>query len=310
MKNIILDLDTGIDDSLALAYAALSPEINLLGVTGTYGNVEMATGVQNSLNVLAAVGRTDVPVFAGEAHALTQATFERHAVSSRIHGENGVGQVQFPVSKRKKQEETAVTFLSKAMHTYQQELTIVTTGPLTNVATVLMQDPSLRKWKGKLVLMGGALMVRGNVSHFAEANISQDPEAAKLILESNLDVTMVGLDVTMRSRLKFSQAIAWKQKESPRAKLFGDMLEYYIQNTLGTDETYIHDPSAVICALHPEFFTILPFFLTVKTEGEDRGRTLVDHTRLREKNSTTKVCVDVEATKVEENLGQLLETRL
>ncbi len=196
------------------------------------------------------------------------------------------------------------------MHTYKQELTIVTTGPLTNMATALMQDPFLKEWKSKLVLMGGALSVRGNVNHFAEANIAQDPEAAKLVLESNLDVTMVGLDVTMRSRLKRSQAIAWKQKESPRAKFFGAMLQYYIKNTLGTDETYIHDPSAVICALHPEFFTILPFYLTVETEGEDRGRTLVDHTRLREKNPTTKVCIDVDAAKVEENLGQVLGARL
>jgi purine nucleosidase len=310
MKNLILDLDTGIDDSIALAYASLNPEINLLGVTGTYGNVEMPQGVQNSLDVLFAMGRTEVPVFAGEEHALSQGSFHRHAVSARIHGENGVGQVQLPKAKKEKQEETAVDFLAKSMHNYQEDLTIVTTGPLTNLATVLRKDPSLKNWKGHIVVMGGALAVRGNINHFAEANISQDPEAAKLVFESNLDVTMVGLDVTMRSRLHLFQATSWQQKESPRARFLGEMLQYYIKNTLGTDETYIHDPSAVICALHPEFFTILPLYLTVETEGEDRGRTLVDHTRLRDTNPSTKVCIDVESLKVEGSLELILGGRL
>ncbi len=307
MKKMILDLDTGVDDTLALAFAALSPEIELLGVTGTYGNVEMPIGVQNSLNVLALLGRSDVPVFAGEAHAMGQSAFVRHEVSARIHGENGVGQVRIPQATRKKEPESAIEFLSQAMKKHQEELTIVTTGPMTNLATALVRDSSLRQWKGKVLCMGGALTVRGNVSHFAEANISQDPEAAKLVLESKLDVTMVGLDVTMRSRISMKEVDIWRQKKTIHGDIFGNMLEYYINNTLGSDETYIHDPSAVICAIHPEFFTILPLYLTVETDGQDRGRTLVDHDKIRERDPSTKVCVDVEAEKVENLMRMVLE---
>ncbi len=304
---MILDLDTGIDDTVALTYAALNPEIELLGVTGTYGNVDMLVGVQNSLDVLGLLGRDDVPVFAGKAHALQRSAFTRHGVSARIHGENGVGQVTLPRSKRKKEPISAIDFLASSMQRYQQDLTIVTTGPMTNLAAALMQDPSLMRWKGKIVLMGGALTVRGNVSHYAEANISQDPESAKLVLESQLDVTMVGLDVTMRSRLSLQDVQLWRQKESLGGALLADMLEYYIHNTLGSEETYIHDPSAVICAMKPEFFSILPLYLTVETQGEDRGRTVVDHTRIRERAPTTKACVDVDAQKLENHLRSVFE---
>jgi len=310
MRKIILDVDTGIDDSLALAYAALNPGIELLGVTCTYGNVETIVGAQNTLDVLALAGRSDVPVFVGESHAINQETFHRHEVSARIHGKNGVGQVCLPTSSEKLEKQSALDFLIHRMHTYHEDLTIVTTGPLTNLAKVILKDPSLKEWKGKVIMMGGALTVRGNVSHFAEANIAQDPEAAKLVLESGLDVTMVGLDVTMRSRLTQKDVDGWKPKQSQNGRLLADMLTYYIQNTLGTGETYIHDPSAIICAIHPEFFTILPFFLTVETNGEDRGRIIVDHTRLRDRNPSTRICLDVKSEKVERELWKVMRIGL
>ncbi len=191
------------------------------------------------------------------------------------------------------------------MHELNDALTIITTGPLTNLATVLIEDPSLRSWKGSIVVMGGALTVRGNINHFSEANISQDPEAAKIVFETGLDVTMVGLGVTMRSRLHLRDAARWRSGSGTVGAFFADMLEYYIAHTLGTDETYVHDPSAVICALHPEYFTIVPLCLTVETEGIDRGRTIVDHRRLTERNPFTKVCVDVNAHLVDSYLGTI-----
>jgi purine nucleosidase len=304
-KKIILDLDTGIDDSIALAVAALSSEVELLGVTGTFGNVDTMTGVRNALDVLSLLDRTDVPVLAGQTYPLAREEFCRHVESARIHGENGVGQVTLPRSTREMEKEPAVDFLIRMMNEYRDGLTIVTTGPLTNLATALLQDPLLRVWRGQVVMMGGALTVRGNVTHFAEANITQDPEAAKIVLESGLSVTMVPLDVTMRSRLRSSDAERWRSAGSDVGRLFGEMLDYYIANTLGTDETYIHDPSAVVCALHPEYFTILPLHLTVETEGVDRGRIVVDHRRLRDRNPATKVCLDVDAGLVERSLANI-----
>jgi purine nucleosidase len=305
MPNLLLDLDTGVDDSIALALAAIDPSVNLVGVTATFGNVTTDVGARNTLDVLSLVGRTDVPVYEGAYHALNQKSFHPHAVSTRIHGTNGVGQVSFPKSFREIEKESAVDFIIRSMRSYGGDLTIITTGPSTNLATVLQREPELRSWQGKVVVMGGALTVRGNVNHFAEANISQDPEAAKMVFESGLDVTMVGLDVTMRIRLKQRNSDLWRSGGKQFGILFADMLEYYIANTLGIDETYAHDPSAVVCALNPEYFTIVPLHLTVETEGVDRGRTIVDHRRLREGNPTTKACIDVDAEKVEMTLEKI-----
>lgn len=303
---MILDLDTGIDDSIALAYAVLHPDVEVIGVTGTYGNVETSVGVQNALDILALLGRTDIPVYEGMEHALLKSSFVRHDVSARIHGMNGVGQVELPHSVRQPERQPAIDFLADQMMTHQ-DMTIVTTGPLTNLATVLLQHGELRHWRGRIVTMGGALTVRGNVSHFAEANIAQDPEAAKLVFESGLDVTMVGLDVTMRCRLTQNDVQAWRNLGTERGMLMSRMLNYYIDNTLGTDETYIHDPSATVCAIHPEFFTLLPVYLTVETDaGPDRGRVVVDSTRLRDHDPAARVCVDVQATLVESELQRVL----
>ncbi|MGE4584732.1 MAG: nucleoside hydrolase [Sphaerochaeta sp.] len=303
---LILDLDTGIDDSIALVCAALQTDMHLLGVTGTYGNVTTEEGVRNTLDVLSLVGRDDVPVYAGCTHAFEEDAYLPEAVSRRIHGANGVGQVVLPRAMREAESEHAVDFLIRSMVQYGSSLTLVTTGPCTNLATAIRTEPSLRSWKGRVVMMGGALTVRGNVTHFAEANIIKDPEAAKLVLESGLDVTMVGLDVTMRSRLTMDDVRRWRSNGTAYGPYLADMLAYYIANTLGSEETYIHDPSALACALHPEYFTMLALFLTVETEGVDRGRTLVDHRKIRETDPLSKVCIDVDAPKVESWLGSLM----
>jgi len=302
--HMILDLDTGVDDSIALVYAALNPMIDLLGVTGTFGNVQTPVGVQNALNILSLVGREDVPVFTGALSSISSDVFNRHEVSALIHGENGVGQVTLPVSKRSAESESAVDFLIRMMKKYTDNLVIVTTGPLTNMAKVLMKEPSLKQWKGRVVSMGGALTVRGNVSHFAEANISQDPKAAKMVFESDIDTTIVPLDVTMRSRLTEKHAEVWKASGEAGTYL-AKMLQYYIKNTLGTDETYVHDPSAVMYGIHPEYFTVLTSAITVEIEGVDEGRIVVDQTRLREANPTSKTCIQVQSEKVEAQLMEL-----
>ena len=311
MTNMILDLDTGIDDSIALFLAATSSEVNLLGVVGTYGNVTTDVGARNSLSILALAGREDVPVFEGQYHSLTSNYFYPNPISQRIHGKNGTGNIGLPEARRGVEKEDGVDWLVGMMRQYDGELVYVATGPLTNLATALKREPALKDFKGRVVSMGGALTVRGNVSHYAEANIAQDPEAAKLCYESGLDITLVGLDVTMRSRLTANDALAWAKastqsahKASPQAgALLSQMLLYYIENMRALpDSVYVHDPSAVICALHPDFFTILPLPLTVETEGEDRGRTVVSTARITQKNCPTKACLDVNSTKVEDYL--------
>lgn len=303
---MILDLDTGVDDSLALAYAIANPDIEVLGVTGTYGNVTTEQGVRNSLDILHLLEKDSVPVFKGEDHAMDKVVFTRHEVSARIHGENGVGQVTLPPASAKPESTDAIDFIIASCKRWGKELTLVTTGPLTNLATALEKEPEIEHMIGKVIVMGGALTVCGNVSHFAEANISQDPCAARNVFETSMDITMVGLDVTQRSRLDKKATQSWRNLKTISGRLFADMADYYIENTLGTEETFIHDPSAVICAVHPEFFQAFPCFLTVETEGIDRGRVVVDSKKLRASDPTTKACIGVAADLVERELTTTL----
>ena len=293
MVDLVLDLDTGIDDAIALSIAAKDKGINLLGVTCTYGNVTVEESAYNTLALLSLLGREDVPVYIGRNRSLLSSSpYTPHEAGRKIHGSCGSGDIKLKESPRKPESISAKAFLTSLMKE-REDITIVTTGPMTNLASVLINTPSLLGWKGKIVFMGGALTVRGNVNHFAEANIYKHPESAKTVLESGLDITMIGLDVTEKTRLYRKDAEKWKEKGSELGLTLGSLLDYYLDNTLGKDETYVHDPSAVISVIHPEYFTFLPFPLTVETEGIDKGRVIVDDTRLLSRKGEIKVALDV-----------------
>ena len=293
MVDLVLDLDTGIDDAIALSIAAKDKGINLLAVTCTYGNVRVEESAYNTLSLLSLLHREDVPVYIGRNRSLLSSSpYTPHEAGRKIHGKYGSGDIKLKESPRKPESISAKAFLTSLMKE-RNDITIVTTGPMTNLASVLINTPSLLGWKGKIVFMGGALTVRGNVNHFAEANIYKDPESAKTVLESGLDITMIGLDVTEKTRLYRKDAEKWKEKGSELGLTLGSLLDYYLDNTLGKDETYVHDPSAVISVIHPEYFTFLPFPLTVETEGIDRGRVIVDDTRFLSRKGEIKVALDV-----------------
>ena len=299
MINLVLDLDTGIDDAIALSIAAKDESINLLGVTCTYGNVTVDESAYNTLSLLSLLDRSNVPVYKGRDRALLSSSpYFPHEAGRKIHGPKGSGDITLKESKRSIEKINAIDSLSSLMMK-RDDITIITTGPMTNLASVLSSYPTLSSWKGKVIFMGGALTVRGNVNHFAEANIFKDPEAAKIVVESGLDVTMIGLDVTERTRLYRTNAEKWKERGSEIGETLGSMLDYYIDNTLGMDETYVHDPSAVIASLHPEYYSFLPLPLTVETEGLDRGRVVVDEKRLLDRDKMVKVALDVDRVKLE-----------
>ena len=307
MVDLVLDLDTGIDDAIALSIAAKDKGINLLGVTCTYGNVTVEESAYNTLSLLSLLHREDVPVYIGRNRSLlSYSPYTPHEAGRKIHGKYGSGDIKLKESPRKPESISAKAFLTSLMKE-REDITIVTTGPMTNLSSVLINTPSLLGWKGKIVFMGGALTVRGNVNHFAEANIYKDPESAKTVLESGLDITMIGLDVTEKTRLYRKDAEKWKEKGSELGLTLGSLLDYYLDNTLGKDETYVHDPSALLSALHPEYFTYLSFPLTVETEGIDRGRIIVDEKRLLSRKKEIKVALDVKRDLLEDYLSSFHE---
>lgn len=296
---IILDIDTGIDDALALAYALGSPELELIGVTGTYGNVLMETGVANDLSLLDLFGRPDVPVFKGVPHARVKDSFEVLPISAFIHGENGVGEVDIAAPSREAEATPAVDFLVEAVREHGDDLVIVATGPMTNLAAAIDADPGFAE-KARIVIMGGALIVPGNVNAWTEANISQDPEAADALFRSGADVTMIGLDVTLQTLLTYAHTEKWRELGTEAGTFLADMTDFYIKAYETTAPHLggcgLHDPLAVGVAVDPSLVTVIEHNMKVDLEGPTRGRTIGDEERLNdpEKNVKVAVAVDVE----------------
>ncbi|MCQ4617984.1 nucleoside hydrolase [Corynebacterium sp. CCUG 69979] len=296
-KKMILDLDTGIDDALALAYALGSEEVDLIGVTGTYGNVLVDTGVRNSLAILELFGRTDVPVFAGPDHARVKDSFEVLEISEFIHGVNGVGEAQLPEPTRSVEEKSAVDFLVESVEQYGDDLVIVPTGPSTTIAAAIEASDSFAK-KAHIVMMGGALTVPGNVAPWAEANVNQDPEATDLLFRRAKDVTMIGLDVTLQTLLTYDETAKWEALGTPGGDFLAAATNYYIK-AYDTTAPHLggcglHDPLAVGVAIDPSLVTTIDINLKVDTEGETRGRTIGDETRLNDEEKTARVAVGVD----------------
>ena len=296
MKKLILDLDTGIDDTLAMSLAMASPEVELIGIIGTYGNVYMEQGLRNDLAVTDLFEK-EVKVYRGLEHALSKDSFEVMEISSFIHGKNGIGECQIPDSEREEEEIGGIDFLIGAAHKFKDDLIYVATGPLTNLASALQKDPSISGLIGRVVFMGGALTVPGNVSDWSEANISQDPEAADFVVK-HIDATMIGLDVTLQTLLTARETDRWREIGTKRGRFLADVTDYYIKayevTAPGLGGCGLHDPLAVGAAIDPGLVECIPINLMVETESQLRGRTIGDLSRLSDPVKRTKVAVRVE----------------
>lgn len=154
---ILLDLDTGIDDALALTYAIGLPDVELLGVTTTFGNVTVETAVKNTINILGLLGKSDIPVFEGAPHAWKADSYEPDEILHRIHGRNGIANVDLGEAKRQKADGNAVDFIIETAEKYGGQLTLITTGPMTNLANAIKKNRKAIEKIGKIVSMGGAL---------------------------------------------------------------------------------------------------------------------------------------------------------
>lgn len=296
-KKIILDLDTGIDDALAIAYCLGSHDAELVGVTCTYGNVLVETSVRNTLAILHLFGHDDIPVCKGFSHSMASDGFEVSPVCAMVHGANGIGEVQIPDSPRAVEDVPAVDFLIEAAQTYGKDLIYVPTGTLTTLAAVLEKDPSFKDKIGGIVMMGGALTVDGNTSPASECNIQGDPEAADLVFKSGAEVTMVGLDVTHQTLLTKNETAQWREVGTPSAKFLADMTDYYIDFEIkdsGLAGCGLHDPLAMAVALDNTLVKTFGVNLHVNLEGDLRGRTIGDHMRLNDPHKTVQAAIEVD----------------
>lgn len=259
MTKLVIDADTGVDDSIALLYALRCPTAKVLGITTGFGNTSAENAALNSLRMveLANPGYS-VPVAKGASCALNG---EQGAFPAHIHGENGIANVVLPAPKTQVVEQNSAAFIAEIARRNPGEVTLVTLGRMTNLAQALVLEPGLPQLLRKVVAMGGALAAGGNVSPVAEANIAGDPEAADRVFKAGFSICMVGLDVTMQTRLprKTLEQVAAYATSSPQREMVQYVqqatkpyMEYYRRQNYFIDEMPLHDPLAVLIALHPD----------------------------------------------------------
>ena len=290
---IVLDCDPGHDDAIALLLALASPEVEVLGVTTTYGNQTLDKTTANALRVLELVGRSDVPVAAGAERPLRR---EVH-VAAHVHGDSGLDGPMLPAVTGSAIDADAVTFLHDTIRRSDRPVTLVPVGPLTNIATYL--DRHGEEGIERIVLMGGAI-AEGNMTPAAEFNIWADPEAAQAVFSSRVDVTMVGLDVTHRALT--TPAIQERLRGVGTVGVFvADLVEFfrqYHQRTYDWDGAPIHDAVAVAQVIRPGILETVHRNVEVDMESTlCRGRTVVDlwHRTERVANADVAVGLDAEA---------------
>ena len=290
---IIMDVDTGIDDALALSYACGLKEVELIGVMTSFGNVTIDTAVRNTINVLDLFDNT-IPVYRGASHPLEN-EFIMKDIAYRIHGNNGIGDVELGEPKRKEEELNATDFLLESCNKYGKELTLVAVGPLTNLALAISKDKETVSKIGKIVIMGGALTIPGNVSKYAEANIHSDPLAAKIVFESGIPCVVVGLDVTLKTFITDNDIEIWNKHSKASDALYG-MTSYYYRNKFDGIRKggALHDPLALDIAVFPDTCTnYFPINLSAITEGEAKGKIVGSLERLNDKNKSALACLDI-----------------
>lgn len=296
-RRVILDVDTGVDDALAIMLAVRSPELEVLGITTVSGNVPVARSTANTLLTLEVLEAPDIPVVAGAAAPLAREAF----TAAEVHGTDGLGgaTARYPAPARQAAQ-GAAEFLLETIRRFPGELTLVATGPLTNVATAIQQDlAGMRRLQG-VTVMGGAIQVPGNVGPTTEFNFAADPDAAAILLEAGLPLRLVPLDVTEQvilSRARVDGARGGGRLQAFIAEITAATMEFHRDHE-GVDGMFLHDPLAVGTVVDPSLVRAKPMAVAVERRGElTSGMAVADRRRRSRATPTAAVGVEVEAAR-------------
>ncbi|HUH81709.1 MAG TPA: nucleoside hydrolase [Solirubrobacteraceae bacterium] len=293
MNAIIHDCDPGHDDAIALMLALASPEVEVLGVTTVSGNQTLEKTTANAIRVLDHLGCRHIPVAAGSPRPLVRA----RSVAARVHGETGLDGPALPPPSRTPVEEHAIDWIARMLREHPGPVTLVPTGPLTNIALLLARYPELEPRIERVVLMGGAIG-EGNVTPAAEFNIWADPEAARRVFSSSLQITMVGLDVTHRALITQSH-VDRLAATGAAGRLAADLFAFYGQHHrrhYGWDGAPVHDAVAVAHVIDANILETRRCGVRIDTGPElSRGRTYVDLWGSAGWEPDCEVAVDIDA---------------
>lgn len=282
---VIFDTDPGVDDAMALCFAMAHPRIDLVGITTTFGNVKVTQASANALYLTQLAGRA-IATAQGTGQPLAK---HAHPPPDFIHGADGLGDLacRYAANSAKLDPRSAAQFMVDMARAHPGQITLVPVGPLTNIAAALALEPKLPQLIKNVVLMGGAIQEKGNVSPVAEANIWNDPHAADAVFTAGFDLTMVGLDVTYQVIVPVSlfEKLA-AQHQHPLTDTLLHAVRFYSQfyatrypDLKTKPGCFGHDVLALIALLHPELFSFTKGRLRCVSEGIAQGQTIL-HDRL------------------------------
>ncbi|WP_420584087.1 nucleoside hydrolase [Ruegeria sp.] len=289
---LIIDTDPGIDDAMAIAYAAAAPEIDLIGLTAVFGNTHVHQSSRNARFLQHKLG-LDIPVAEGAATAIGR---ECHAPSEHVHGPEGFGDVTDIPEIGSNHPMPAAEFLVDMARQHKGELVVCAVGPLTNIAAAMRLDSEFAQNIKRLVVMGGAVYCPGNVTPHAEANIYHDAQAADEVFAAPPPTILVGLDVTLKTLYETADFQALAEQSPHMGGFLRDISRFYLKfykEVGGLEGCGLHDSTAVIACTHEPMFEMVETGLTVVTEGEEIGATRPDPSR-----PTVRVCRDVDGAGV------------
>jgi len=292
-RPIIIDCDPGHDDAIALILACASPSLDIKAVTTSAGNQTPDKTLNNALRILTLLGRSDIPVAGGALKPLARELI----IADNVHGESGLDGPALPDPGFKPQTEHAVELMARVLEESDQPVTLVPTGPLTNIALLLATHRELTDKIERIVLMGGGAET-GNWSPAAEFNIYVDPQAADVVFRSGIPITMCGLDVTHRAQIMDEDIEQIRAIGNPVSDVVADLLDFFMiyhrDPKWGLEGAPLHDPCTIAWLLAPELFTTQECWVGIETQGEyTKGMTVVDRYQLSGKPANATVLFDV-----------------
>jgi len=284
-RRIIIDTDPGLDDAIAILFALASPDLAVTAITTVAGNIGLDRTTRNAGSLLAATGHDTIPVAAGAARPLIGQGISEEA----IHGDDGLGGVMLPAPMRQPERLAAHDFMAQSLLARPSgSIDILALGPLTNLALLLREHPEAAQRVGRVIAMGGAVGERGNVGPRSEFNLACDPEAAAMVVESGLDLTLIPLDVTRKVRADRAYLDRLRASGSLPGAVGADLIAAYFAGGSDRESRPLHDPCVMLHAVRPQLFQTRRMRLAVDCgAGPDRGA-------LEPSNSVPEIAVALE----------------
>lgn len=278
MRKIIMDCDPGHDDAIALLLASRSDELQILGVTTVAGNSELENTTRNARKVLDYAGVTDIDVYPGCDKPMMRNLYR--LTGAIIHGEDGLGGPKIPDPVTPVKEEHGVDFIIRTLRESEEKITLIPTGPLTNIAMALIKAPDIKEKIDRIVIMGGAVIDPGNITSAAEFNIYVDPEAAKIVFASGCNIYLNTLDVSMKAVFYEEDIEALRSQGDKVSDIVAQLLDFFASTHVkhfGFKACPIHDALCVGVLIDESLIEYQETFLDISVNDPlTLGETVAD----------------------------------